>query len=109
MGPHHLPLVLVERPRLADDVLGDADLPDVVEERADLDRLEVVVLVAQLARELDRDGGDPFGVPTGVGVFRLDAAGKCGDRVAVRAPQLEVRLADLLDCARGSFEVLPDG
>src|SRR5207248_11744952 len=51
MPPDDLPLSLVERRLLAQDLLRDADLAHVVEERADLDRLELLAAEAEPLRE----------------------------------------------------------
>ena len=87
---HHLPLLVVERARLVEDALGDPDLADVVQEGADLDRVELDAAVAEAACERDGDAGDALGVAAGVVVLRLHRAGERPDR-------LDVLLAHLLD------------
>src|SRR5919202_1503181 len=42
---HDLPFLFVERLRLLEDPLGDADLADIVQKRADFDRVELGSLV----------------------------------------------------------------
>ena len=83
MLPHHAPLVLVERAGLVQDPLGNPDLADVMEQRGDLDRVELGTVVAEPLGECDRDVGDALGVGAGVIVLRLHAPRERGDRLEV--------------------------
>ena len=87
---HHLPLLVVERARLVEDALRDPDLADVVQEGADLDRIELVALVAEAFGERDGDVGDALRVAAGVVVL-------CLHRASQRADRLDELLPDLLD------------
>src|ERR671932_65503 len=82
--------------RLLEDPLGDTDLADIVQKRADFDRVELGSLVPEPSRERDRHRRDALGVVAGVVVLRLDAAGECGDRGQVRPTDLlnELRALD---------------
>ena len=55
-------LLFVERPGLHEDPGRDADLADVVEERAELEALELARLEAELLADSQRQVGDPAGV-----------------------------------------------
>ena len=94
-----------------EDVLGNADLADVVQERPDLDRPEFLAFVTEPSRERNSNPGDALGVTAGVVVLGLHAPREGGDRVAVcpaemlcqlaqlyvDAPKIEVRLPHPLD------------
>ena len=73
---HLLELVAVEPAGLQQDAIRDADLADVVDHRAHLHGLELVVAEAKLAREHQGVLGHALGVAAGVGVLRLDRAGE---------------------------------
>ena len=47
---------------LREDRRRDADLADVVEERAELEALELTLLESELLADLEREVGDPAGV-----------------------------------------------
>ena len=55
-------LVFVERAGLHEDPGRDADLADVVEERPQLEALELAWLEAELRTDSQREVGDPAGV-----------------------------------------------
>ena len=57
-----LELLVRERPRLVQDLGGNPDLADVVEERRELEPLERVPVEAELAADEQRHVGDPAGV-----------------------------------------------
>src|ERR671923_108248 len=99
VAPHHLPFLVGQRAGLVEDRLGDADLADVVEQRADLDRVEIRADVAETARELHRDRGNPLGVLAGGAVLRLDAPRERGDRREVLLPDSRDQLG-ALECGR---------
>ena len=71
---HELPLVTRQWPVLSEHLKGHADLADVVQQRADLDRLELLVAVPKSAREPDRDCRDTLRVAARIRVFRFHAA-----------------------------------
>src|SRR5439155_11344340 len=75
-----LPLLRRQRPGLEQDARRDADLADVVEERAELDALERGGVEAQLAADLQRHVRDPARVRRGVLVVRLERVGEGLDR-----------------------------
>ena len=55
-------LLLVERPRLEQDTVGDADLADVVEDRSQADRLDLVRPQPQQLGDADGQRGEPLAV-----------------------------------------------
>ncbi len=54
-----LELLVRERPRLLEDVGRNPDLPDVVEERAELEALERIAVELELATDEERHVADP--------------------------------------------------
>src|SRR5206468_4717968 len=72
MGLDHLALARGERSRLGQDRGGDPDLPDVVEERAELEALERGRLEPDLGTYLQRQIGYPARVGRRVLVVRLE-------------------------------------
>ena len=96
-----LELLVGERAGLAEDLGGNADLADVVEQRTELDALQRVAIELQLATDEDRDVADPAGVRRGVFVVRLERVRERSDRldegslelvVVLRALDRELRL-----------------
>ncbi len=67
-----LELLVGQRPRLAQDLRGHADLADVVEERTELEPLHRLAVELQLTADEQRDVGDPAGMRRGVLVVRLE-------------------------------------
>ena len=63
----------VSGPGFREDRRGDADLADVVEERAELEALQRVGVEAELAADVEGHVGDPAGVGRGVLVVRLES------------------------------------
>ena len=59
---HDHPLVAVQPLLLEQDVVGDADLADVMEQAAPLERLELGVADPHLPPDVDRDLLDPMAV-----------------------------------------------
>ena len=96
MTVHHRPLLCVERRGLVQHSLGYADLPDVMEEGADLDRLELLACVAEASRESDGDRGDALRMSTRVVVLCLHASRESRDRVAMDFADLLGHLDQLL-------------
>ena len=79
MAPHDLPLVVVERPGLREDPVRDADLPDVVEEGAVGDGVELLGREPDAQRDPGRMGGEPLAVVLRRRVLGLDRVGEGGD------------------------------
>src|SRR5919204_2536863 len=69
---HQLPLVVVERARLVDDLVRHVDLADVVEERCELGPLALARVEAQRVRHAHRKIDHVSTVTAGVRVVRLD-------------------------------------
>ena len=84
-------LLLVERPRLEEDTVGDADLADVVEDRAQADRLDLVGPQPQQLGDADGQRGEPLAVTVEGRVARLDRVGE-----GARERRREQPLADLV-------------
>ncbi|CAN5300345.1 hypothetical protein BH09ACT13_BH09ACT13_04400 [soil metagenome] len=72
MLPHDRGLGGLERPRLREDRVGDADLADVVEERSRAEDPELLGGKAELASDGERNPADALRVARGVGVACLD-------------------------------------
>ena len=87
------PLLVVEGARLEQDAVRDADLPDVVEDRAEADRLDVLRCDAEVIRDADRQRRKPFAVAVQVRVARLDRvrerAGERGGEQALASSSRE--------------------
>ena len=66
----------VERPGLQEDTVGDADLADVVEDRSQADRLDLVRPQPQQLGDADGQRGEPLAVAVEVRVARLDGIGE---------------------------------
>ena len=96
MLAHVHPLVVVERAGLEQHRVLDADLADVVQERAELERLEAVDRIAGFLREHERVRGDAAAVALGVRVLRFDRLGEAEQRLPVRRLELLVGLLELL-------------
>ena len=69
---HLAPLVGIERARLEQDPVGDADLPDVVEQEAPLEARIVDERGLDLEREPDAVGRDALGVAARAEVARVE-------------------------------------
>ena len=74
-------------PFLEQHAIGDADLADVVQERAAVQRIEIAAIEVQLRAERRRVGRQPLAVPFRVGIARLDDA---SEREEQRFGRLEV-------------------
>jgi hypothetical protein len=72
MGPDDLELLGAQWPRFHEDPGRDADLPDVVEERAELEALQLGRLEAELLADPQGEVRDPAGVGGRVLVLRLE-------------------------------------
>ena len=91
---HRLPLVGVERARLGEDLVGDADLAHVVERARVAQQLGVGGRHADLEGEPLAEAADALDVQPGLGVAPLD-------RHAEPLQDLDLGLPQLLACARG--------
>src|SRR2546425_791453 len=105
MRSHDRPLLVIERTLLAEDLLRNPDLADVVQEGSDLDRLELFAVVPKASCERHGDGGHAARVTARVEVLRLHAPRQRGDRFAVGAAKPDVRLAYLVHRRCGPLEV----
>jgi len=109
---HHLALLVSERPRLEEHLVGDADLANVVEQEAE-DDLRVVG-EQRIDRHAHRlaERGDPLDVTAGGLVAGVDGAGEGarGGEVTLldRAEGLLQRRVGLLDCALGLLQVVSE-
>ena len=85
-------LVVVERAGLQEDRVRDADLADVVEERAELEALERLTVEPELGADLERGVRDPARMRGRVLVARLERVRERLDRGEERAlERLEAR------------------
>ena len=66
-----------ERTRLAEHVVVDADLADVVQQAGQVDRVEIVRAAANFAGQANREAGNAIAVTAGVRVFGVDGRGEC--------------------------------
>ena len=92
MGLHDRPFAIPERAGLHEDLLGDGDLPDVVEERAELDRPAAARIDVQLVRGLDRERDHAAAVRPRVGVLVTDQVAEGAGRASVGVAELDQRL-----------------
>ena len=82
MAPHDRPLVVIERPGLRQDPIRDADLPDVVEQRAVGDCVQLLGRDVAAQRDPGREMGEPLAVVLGRRVLGLHGVRQRGhDRV----------------------------
>ena len=81
---HLDPLLIAERRRLAQDPVGDADLADVVEERAQLHGRDLIGAKTELPRDRDRVEHRRGGVALGGAVLRLERPKERADHREVR-------------------------
>ena len=73
-GEHLLPLVRRQRTGFREDVLGDGELADIVQQCGDLDSLPIALGQIELLREHGRVILHALDVPAPTLVFRLDGA-----------------------------------
>ena len=76
MRPHDRPLLRGEGARLEEDLVWDADLPDVVEQGTELERLEAVGLELEALPYLEGHVRDPAGVRRRVLVLGFEGVGQ---------------------------------
>ena len=82
---HHGPLVVGERPGLVQNRLGDAHLPDVVENGAELDVSNEIELEPELGCDRDGEAHDLLRVLARDGVLGLERVRQRSERLAVDA------------------------
>jgi hypothetical protein len=92
MALHLLALPAAELAGLQQDLIGDADLADVVHRRRREQQLGALVVEAELAAEEGADCGDPVDVPAGFGVAQLDRHSQPFDRLVAGGTQLPDRI-----------------
>ena len=80
-------LLVGQRARLRQDRLGDADLPDVMEQRAELEPFQLSAVEAEPAADLECEVGDPARVRRRVLVVRLECVRERLDRLEKRRLQ----------------------
>ena len=108
---HLAPLVRREAAGLQQDLVADADLADVVEQRAEPDRLDLLAPRARGARPSASREREPPAVQLGVAVARLDGArdrldrGVEGRAQALDQPQVLDRERDLRADGRDRAEL----
>ena len=78
VAAHYQPLLLAERPFLAQQVLGHADLADVVQQRPVGDRLQLFAAQSDLHPDAGRVMGKPATVMHQADVLGLDGVGERG-------------------------------
>src|SRR5207244_159545 len=90
VGAHDLPLLGRQRTRLEEDRVGNADLPDVVEEDALLEVLELVAGNAVGPRDRERVAVDPARVRLGADVSGVEGGAERFERRAIGVLELGV-------------------
>ena len=85
-------LLVVQRALLAQDLVADPDLADVVQQPGEVDVAQLVLRQAQLAPELDGDPGDPLAVAEGVRVLGVDRRGERPGQADQEVPEMVVAL-----------------
>ena len=92
------------RPGFEQDAVRDADLADVVEDRAEPDRLDLVRRQLEQLRDANGERGEPLAVAVQVRVARLDRVGE-----RARERRCEQPLPQLVAAARRALERVGDG
>ncbi len=80
--------------RLAQDVIADADLTDVVEQRAKSQYVEVLGGKTHLPSDRDRDRADPLGMAGGVRVAGVERQRQRPDRADIGALRFRLGCGD---------------
>ena len=84
MALEHEPLGLAEHARLAEDLLGDGELAEVVQAGREPRQLGLGLVEPEPAGDPGGEVADPLGVAAGVGVARVDGLGEAGGRAVAR-------------------------
>src|SRR4051794_13250874 len=90
VAAHDIPLVVAQRTGLVDDLLGYADLADVVQQRAELDEPPLVLAEAELVCDRHRQRNDALAVRAGVFVVLADQLAEQQRRAPVRPARLDL-------------------
>ena len=109
VGVHQRPLVVVERPRLVDDLGGHLHLADVVQERGELCVPARARVEPEPVGDRDDEIDDGPAVAARVGVVRLDHVAEKYRRATVRARELERVVDAHLALAREDLEQRDEG
>ena len=97
---HLRALAAVERVRLAQDLVCDAELADVVEEPRQAKAFELMPRHAEPLADRDAQGGDRFGVASGAGLLRVQCARQCGGPGALFRRRPGLAAVDRIDGSR---------
>jgi hypothetical protein len=92
---HLHPLGLVERARLAQDGVGHADLADVVQQRAELQRAQLLFAEPHLTTQSEAEVDDALGVAVRLGVAGFERRRQSLERGAVGVFQGVERVVEL--------------
>src|SRR3954451_3440775 len=90
VAAHDVPLLVAQRTGLVDDLLGHADLADVVQQRAELDEQPLVLAKPELVGDRNRQRDDPLAVGAGVLVVLADQLAQQQRGALVRAAGLDL-------------------
>ena len=85
VAPHDVPLLGRQRAGLREDRVGDLELPDVVEHRAELEVADAVGAEVHLRREARAERAHALAVVGGRGVLALEERREADDRAVVGA------------------------
>ena len=85
MLAHDLPLAVVQRPLLVEDLVGDPDLADVVQERRGTHAGDLRGIEGERLGDLGRQVDDGLGVIAGIAVALAQRGGERRDHVTVSA------------------------
>ena len=83
-----------QRPRLPQHIVADADLADVVQQRAEAQDVELGLGQVHLVADRDRDGADALGMASGVRIPRVERQRERANRADVRAARVLLRGRD---------------
>ena len=97
MSLHHFELVIAQRTGLAKDAVVDADLADVVQQRADAEIAHLLLAQAEVFSDADRIARHPFRMAARVRVLGVDGRGQHAHGIDEEEVVLMRRFAKLLD------------